>query len=206
MALLNAPFGLRAIRYLNGARWNGGTRTYFIPSSDTNAYAIGDPVKTLTGAADAAGVSAVTLGVAGDGAVLRGVLHSLGGTVFGGPNTDPSSQFATIIPATKTKGYYVQVVDDPMVIFEIMEFSGAGATNFTAADVGKNCNLKAGTNNGFISGWVLDDTAVSATTSTRQVRLLGLKEVAGGLNAFGNYVVWLVDINNHELKAAVAGV
>lgn len=199
----NAPFGLRPVQYFNGAKWNGQTRTYYIPSTDANAYSIGDPVKTLTGAADASGVPAVTLASAGDGNPLRGVILSAGGTVYGGPKADPANLDTTVIPASKTKGYYVDVVDDPWVIFEIMEFSGAGATNFTSADVSKNCNLKSGTNNGYVSGWVLDDTAVSATASTRQVRLLQLKQFKG--NAFGNYAIWLVTLNNHEFHAGVAG-
>jgi hypothetical protein len=205
MANINAPFGLRPVQYLNGAPWSGQTRTYFIYSSDSNAYAPGDPVKTSSGNADAGGnASGATIGVAGDSNALRGVVVSAGGTVFGGPYLDPSNLYTVVIPATKSYGYYVQVVDDPFVIFEVMEFSGTGSTNFTSADIGKNCNLKSGTNNGYVSGWVLDDTAASATTATRQVKLLGLAPRPG--NAFGNYAIWLVQINNHELKYYTAGV
>lgn len=204
MANSNRPFGLAPVKYRNGTPWFGAATQYYIPSTDTNAYAIGDPVKTLTNAADSNGVSAVTIAVAGDGQPLRGVIISAGGTAYGGPMVDPSNLNTTVIPASKLKNYYVMVVDDPNVIFEIQEFSGAGATNFTAADVGKNCNIKAGTNSGYLSGWTLDDTAASATTSTRQVRLLGLAQRRD--NVFGSYAKWLVYINNHEFSAAVAGV
>jgi hypothetical protein len=204
MANPNTPFGLRPVQYLNGSPWNGQARQYYIPSTDANAYAIGDPVKTLTGAADSNGVSAVTLATAGSGNAIRGVIVSAGGTVFAGPSLDTTSLETTVIPASKTKNYYVLVVDDPMVIFEIQEFSGSGSTNFTAADVGKNSNLKSGTNNGYISAWVLDDTAASATTAAYQLRLLGIAPRKD--NAFGSYCDWRVVINNHEFKAAVAGV
>lgn len=204
MANVNAPFGLRPVRYLNGAPWTAQVSQYFIPSTDANAYAIGDPVKTLTGAADANGVSAVTLASAGSGNAIRGVIVSAGGTVQAGPSLDPTNLDSTIIPASKTKGYYVLVVDDPQVIFEVQEFSGSGSTNFTAADIGKNTNLKSGTNNSYQSGWVLDDTAVTATTAAYQIRLLGLALRKD--NAFGNYAKFWVTINNHEFKAAVAGV
>jgi len=204
MANLNKPMGLVPYRYLNSTPWNGAGNVYFIPSTDGNAYAIGDPVATLTGAADANGVSAVTLATAGDGHPSRGVISSMGGTVEGAMYGDPNNLNITVIPATKTYGYYVMVVDDPDVLFLCQEFSGAGSTNFTAADIGKNCNLKAGTNNGFVSTWVLDDTAVSATNSTRQVKLMGIERVAN--NAFGNYCVFVVRINNHELNAGTAGV
>lgn len=204
MANINKPSGLSPVRHLMGGAMTGQGGTYFIPSTDTNAYAVGDPVKTLTNAADANGCSAVTIAVAGDSQVLRGVIVGMGGLIEAATGFDPDSLNTTVIPAIKTQGYYVLVEDDPYCIFEVQEFSGAGSTNFTAADIGKNCNLKAGTNNGFISGWVLDDTAASATTSTRQVRLLGIARRAD--NAFGNYCKYLVMINNHELKAAVAGV
>lgn len=206
MANVTKPSGLSPVRYLNGASWNGALNLYYIPSTDTNAYAMGDPVTTLTNAASAAGVSAVTLATAGTSNVLRGVLVTAGGVVDSGPFVDPANLNTIIIPATKTQNYWVGVVDDPMVIFEIQEFSGSGSTNFTAADIGKGCNLKSGTNNGFVSGWTLDDTAAASTASTRQVRLLGIKRTPAGDNAFGAFCKFLVLLNQHELKAATAGV
>jgi len=184
--------------------YNGQTRRYFIPSTDTNAYAIGDPVATLTGAGDTLGVSAVTLATAGASNALRGVITAMGGLAEGGPGGDLANLSLMAIPATKTKGYYVNVVDDPMVVFEVQEWGGASFTAFTAADVGKGCNLKSGANNGQISGWVLDTTAASSTSSTRQVRLLGLAR--RGDNVFGQFAKWLVLLNQHELKAATVGV
>jgi hypothetical protein len=189
---------------MNGNPYNGMGNVYYIPSTDTNAYAIGDPVKTLTGGADANGTSAALLAVAGDSQPIRGIIISMGGTVEGAMYGDPANLSTTIIPATKTQAYYVMVVDDPDVLFLAQEFSGSGSTNFTAADIGKNCNLKAGTNNGYVSAWVLDDTAVSATTSTRQVKLMGIQRTPD--NAFGNYCKFIVRINNHELNAGTAGV
>lgn len=204
MANINRANGLSPYRYMNSNPWNGAGNVYFIPSTDLNAYSIGDPVKTLTNAADANGTSAVTLAVAGDSQPVRGVIMSMGGTVEGAMYGDPANLNTTIIPATKTQSYYVMVCDDPDVLFLVQEFSGAGSTNFTAADIGKNANLKAGTNNGFVSGWVLDDTAVSATASTRQVKLMGIQRSAD--NAFGNFCKFIVRINNHELNAGTAGV
>lgn len=204
MANVNKPMGLSPVNYLSGARYNGQIRTYYIPATDTNAYAIGDPVATLTNGADVNGVSAVVLATAGASNLLRGVLCTLGGTVEGADFGDPTSPYATIIPATKTYGYYVGVADDPGIIFEVQEFSGTGSTNFTAADIGKGCNLKSGTNNGYVSGWVLDDTAASSTSNTRQVRLMGIRRTSD--NAFGNYCKFLVMINQHELNFPSSGV
>jgi hypothetical protein len=204
MANVNRPQGLSPYKYMGGSPYNGMGNVYYIPSTDNSAYAIGDPVKTLTNAADANGTSAVTIAVAGDSQPVRGVIVSMGGTVEGAMYGDPANLNVTVIPATKTQAYYVMVVDDPDVLFVCQEFSGSGSTNFTAADIGKNCNLKAGTNNGYVSSWVLDDTAVSATTSTRQVKLMGIMRTQD--NAFGAYCKFIVRINNHELNAGTAGV
>ena len=204
MANINRPQGLAPYVYLNANPYEGQFRMYYIAQSDTNAYAIGDPVKTASGLADANGVSGVTLAVAGDSQPIRGVIVSMGGTVEGGILGDPSNLNITVIPATKTYGYYVGVCDDADVLFLVQEFSGTGSTNYTSADIGKNCNLKAGTNNGYVSGWVLDDTAVSSTASTRQLKLMGIQRTPD--NAFGSYCKFVVRINNHELNGGTAGV
>jgi hypothetical protein len=190
--------------YLNANPYEGQGRVYYIPATDGNAYAIGDPVKTLSGGADANGTPAVTLAIAGDGNAIRGVIMGMGGTVEGATYGDPSNLNITVIPAAKNYGYYVMVSDDSDLLFLVQEFSGTGSTNFTAADIGKNCNLKAGTNNGFISGWTLDDTAVSSTAATRQVKLMCIQRTPD--NAFGSYCKFIVRINNHELAGGTAGV
>lgn len=201
MANRNAPFGLKPVSHLQGI-WNGQGRTYFIPSTDINAYAMGDPV-TLGGTSDGAGVPTVTLATAGStNLVLGSIMGMAGGKVFGGAiGVNPlGNQDATIIPATKTVGYYVEVADDSNIIFQVMEdFAG---TPLTATEVGLNASLKAGTNNGYISQWVLDN-GTEATTAALQLKLLGLAQLPN--NAFGIGAVWNVMINQHCFKAVVAG-
>lgn len=204
MANLNRPSGLSPVEHLQSNVWSGKINLYYIPSTDTNAYAIGDPVATLTNAGSALGVSAVTLATAGTSNVLRGVIVTAGGVVDSGPYVDPANLSTIIIPAQKTQNYWVGVVDDPYVIFEVQEWGGASFTALTAADIGKGINLKSGANNGYTSTWVLDTTAASSTANTRQVRLLGLVKRLD--NAFGQYAKWRVLLNQHELKAATAGV
>lgn len=210
MANPNRLQGLVPVDHLMGLPWNQKINLYYIPSTDANAYAIGDPVATLTGAANALGVSAVTLATAGSSNALRGVIVTAGGDAAqvadaSSPYVDPANLGTTIIPASKTKNYYVGVVDDPYVVFEVQEWGGASFTALTSADVGKGINLKSGANNGYVSGWSLDTTAASSTSSTRQVRLLQLARAPQG-NAFGQYALWQVLINQHEFKAATAGV
>jgi hypothetical protein len=197
MANANTPFGLAPVEYLGGAQWNGKARRYYIPSTDGNAFAIGDPV-VLAGDADSNGVASITLATAGS--AFLGCIVGMGGMAYGGPSVDPTNLNTTVIPATKTKAYYVLVADDPNIIFEVQEI-GTG-TALTSAAVGLNCNLVAAANSGYLSGWVLDNTT-EASTSTLDVKLLGLKQVPG--NAFGAYAKWLVLINNHVYRGGVTG-
>ena len=198
MANANRPSGLSPVRFLTGAAWNGQASTYYIASTDNNAFAIGDPVAS-SGSADSNGVPGITLATAGTGNPIRGVIVGLG--TQESLMADPSNLNTTVVPATKTKAYYALVADDPSIIFEVQEI-GTG-TALTAAEVGLNANLASGTNNGYLSGWVLDNSG-EAVGATIQVRLLGLARRQD--NAFGQYAKWLVKINNHELAAGTAGI
>ena len=197
MANAFRPMGLSPVKTLNSSPWNDQANLYYIAAADTNAYAIGDPVVS-SGSADSNGVPGVTVATAG--AALRGVIVGLGTTE--GLIANPSNLNQTIRPAgANASAYYAMVVDDPNVIYTVSEPNTGIA--LTAAAVGFNVNLVANANNGYVSGWTLNNTG-AAVTSTLQVKLLGLARVQG--NAFGNGAQWLVLINNHELKAGTAGV
>jgi len=198
MANQNTPFGLSPVEYLSGAKWNGQVRRYYIPSSDGNAFAIGDPV-VIAGGADAKGIASVTL--ATPGSAILGPIVGMGGLQYGGPSVDPTNLNTTVIPATKTKAYYVLVADDPNIIFEVQEI-GTG-TALTAAEVGLNANLVAATNSGYLSGWVVTNTT-EAGTATLDVKLLGLSQRDPN-NTFGAYAKWNVLINNHVYRPGSTG-
>ena len=203
MANVSRISGLAPVSYLNGSPWNGQAREYYIVSSDTNAYAIGDPVD-ISGGADGNGVQGVVLATAGNNSAANkavGAIVGTRGTKYGSGMVDPSGLDTIIIPATKTKNYYVMVADDPEIVFEIQE--GGTGTALAATEVGLNVDLASGTNNGYVSGWVIDNAATS-TSANYQLKLLGLSQRAD--NAFGAYAKWLVTINNHRRKLGVAGV
>lgn len=189
MANPDTPMGLAPVAFLNGSPWNGQARRYCIPASDTNAYAIGDPV-TLAGGADANGVATVVLMTPGSG--MLGAIVSAGGLSYGGPSADPTNLNTTVIPATKTKAYYVMVCDAQDVIYEVQEIDTG--TALAAVDVGLNTNLVAGTNSGYVSGWELGNAA-KAVTATLDVKLLGLAQIPN--NTFGDFAKWRVIVNNH---------
>ena len=200
MANANRPAGLSPVMYLNGAKWTGAGRVYCIPDTDdSNAYAVGDPV-VLAGSADSNGIPTITLATAGTGnAVLGPIVSPAGASLYGAPFGVPAD-IPVVIPATKSRNYYVLVCDDPNVIFEIQEDS-IGA-NLAADDVGTNVNLVAGANNGYISGWMLDSNSTGAG-ATIQTKLLQLSQTQP--NAIGQYAKWLVLINNHVYRGGTAG-
>ena len=200
MANADRPSGLSPVQYLSGAPWNGGGRIYCIPDTDdTNAYAIGDPV-VLAGGADTNGVPTITLATAGiTNSVLGAIVSGAGGPNYGGAYGVPADS-PIVIPATKSRSYYVLVADDPNIIFEIQEVSGG--TALTAAAVGLNAPLVSGTNNGYLSGWEVNN-AGEVTTATEQVKLLGLAQRSD--NAFGEHAKWLVLINLHCYRIGQVG-
>lgn len=203
MANVSKISGLAPVSYLNGSPWNGQAREYYIPSTNTLAFAIGDPVD-LAGSADAKGVPSITLATAGNNSGANRILGSVvgaGGSVYGAGLNSVNNLNTIIVPATKTQDYYVLVADDPNILFEIQE--GGTGTALAATEVGLNCDLASGTNNGYVSGWVLDN-AQTSTSANFQLRLWGLTQKPN--NAFGTYAKWLVSINLHRRQAGVAGV
>lgn len=204
MANRDKAGGLIPVQYLNGAKWNGGGRVYCIADTDdTNAYAIGDPV-TLAGSADGNGIPTITLATAGTGNLVLGpIVSGAGASVFGADFGIPQDS-PIVIPAVKSRNYYVLVCDDPNVIYEVQEDNDADT--IVAGDIGQNINLIAGTNNGYISTWELDSSS-TGSGATIQMKLLGLSQQGlPGVNAFGTYAKFLCLINHHQYRAGVAGV
>lgn len=206
MANVIAPNGFTVVK--NIANYTGQENVYFIPSTDTNQYGIGDAVKTVVGA-DANGIPAVTksTGVAGEyqRGVIVGVLpvQALANpSLLGIPLTLENIN----IPATKTVGYYVFVNDDPNAIYEIQD-DGLSALTATASNKNAAFTPTNPTAPVQISATVLS-TASVAVGATLPLKIMGLSQrPAGSGNTFGVNARWLVKFNLHDLCAAgVAGV
>jgi len=206
MANLNAPSGLSPVMYRNGNFWNGQVRIYAVAPSDTNAYAIGDVVKIVAGA-DTNGISTVTLATAG--ATVRGVIAGIsaaipmGGVLQGGPVINPNNLATVTRPAAAQSTYwYVSVVDDPDVIFEIQEvYSGTAGT---ATSTTKNANFvyaAPGTSN--LSGTTLDNTTF-ATTATLNLKIISAAQRVDNVPyTLGQR--WWVALNNHDFSGGTVG-
>jgi hypothetical protein len=209
MANISRPAGLSPLEYLDGNPWNGQALMCYIPQADTNAYAIGDPVtNNFSTTADSSGVPAVVLCTAGTGNTVLGPIVGMGGVIYGGPGTDPTSPNSAIIPATKTKAYYVLVATDPNLVYSIQE-GGSGNCLTAATAVWYNFNLKSGTNSGYVSGWTLDN-ASSGSGSTIQLQVIGAVQASDNLVpttavAAASYTRWKVRINNHAWNAGSTG-
>lgn len=199
----NTPFGLMPVGSFTGAPYMGRVTKYYIPSSDNNAYYIGDMVISLAGA-DAVGVPGVVkatgaqtprgiiVGMDVANVPTPGAAASLVGTDLG------LSQVS--IPASKARAYYVLVADDPNVVFFVQ---GDGtATNQTAANSNKNCSLTIAAPSTATmpnSATVVNSGTIN-TTNTLNVKLMGLAQIPG--NAFGTYAIWVAMFNLHELSGA----
>lgn len=214
MANTNTPFGLKPVKYHDGSPWNSAVNLYFIPSSDTNAYYIGDVVQGVAGGDPQTGLPAVTLyGTRGAGSTAgatRGVVVGFatavstpGGNLVGG--FDPNNLAIVYVPATKAYGYYVYVVDDPAVIYEVQCDSG----NFVAANYGKNAGLTIGlapTAPQNQSTTVLT-TASIAATATLPVKIFGGPNRPDNdlVSATNPYAKAYVTLNTADYGAGVNG-
>lgn len=194
MANADAAFGLRPVRYLSGAPYNGAANKYYIPSSDSDSAAyIGSLVK-LTGGADADGIPAVTANVSSGNAVV--------GVVVG---VMPVTADSTIYRENST-ARYVMVADDPDLMFEVQEDSVGGALAATAT--GGTCMLTGFTTGDTatgLSGIELDSSNLSETSDTDDdVRIIQLVQRAD--NEIGANANWLVRLNVHAYVNAGVGV
>jgi hypothetical protein len=201
MANINAPRGLVPVKYLDGSAWNGAANMYFIPSTDPNAMSPGDMVISAA-VSDGNGVMGITkaLGTSTIRGVIVGFFQSNPyNTSLLAPSLDLTLQN---IPATKTKSYYAMVVDDPNVMFEVMD---DGLSILTATAVNKNASMTVAnpTPPGQNSATVLT-TASVAVTQALNFRIMGL--VQRDDNTFGQFARWLVKPNQHELMGNTAGI
>lgn len=194
MANADAAFGLRPVRYLSGAPYNGAANKYYIPSSDTDSAAyIGSLVK-LTGGADADGIPTVTANVSSGEAVV--------GVVVG---VVPETADSKIYRANSTERY-VMVADDPALLFEVQEDSVGGALSATAC--GATCMLTGFTSGDTTTGLSaieIDSSNLSEASDTDDdVRIIQFVQRPD--NEIGINANWLVRLNVHAYVNAGVGV
>lgn len=191
MANADTPFGLRPVRYLSGAPYNGAVNHYSTATGDGTAIYLGDPV-TLSGSSQTInGNIYLDVDQAATGDIIVGVVIGV----------LPVTADSLIYRAASTQRILL-VADDPNLEFEIQEVSGG--TSLTANDLGLNANfvVAAGTAANGMSGVELNN-ATEAATNTLDLLITGFVNRVD--NAVGENAKWYVRINRHQFANQVVG-
>lgn len=171
MANADSPIGLRPIRHLSGAPYNGGGSLYSVAAADANVIAPGDPV-IVTGTSDANGIPEVTRATAGATNRITGVMIGITngeGTVL---------QNSTLSTAASTL-QYILVEDNPNVVYECQASGTIAATDLSNT---ANLLIPASTVDGKSATEIGTVTGL-ATGQVRLLRLVRSPNNALGLNA-----------------------
>jgi len=188
MANVDAPFGLRPVRYLSGAPWNGQARKYYVTATDASAIYIGDPVDFATIGADATGMYC---------AVKKATLADGNNTIGPVVAVEPSVSTDLVYRAASTTRY-VWVADDPNLVFECQ---GDSDTDVAITLMGRNTILIDGGGSTVtgLSGCEID---VSGATANASNMLLVLNLANRPDNELGQHAVCEVMLSLHRLRAA----
>ena len=182
----NVARGLVPYAFSWGEPYNGAVTVVYIPSSDTNAIYVGDPVVYTQSTADANGVPGVTIGQAGAHAisgVMVGVANNAGELVL------PVLQSTAVYRPAST-AQYLYMACDPNLLYWIQEDSSGGSMANTSGG-GQLANLVAGagsTYTGF-SGWQLQSSSLGSGAQLAVMQALQQVD-----NYIGNQAKWLVRV------------
>jgi hypothetical protein len=200
MANTNQPYGFLPIGTLGASEWSGKTNLYYIPSTDGSAYAPGDAVKAGSGG-DAAGVPVVVKSNGTD--AVRGVITNVllaipNNTSLQGKVLDDST---LLIPATKTRAYYVLVSDDPNTIYSVQGDASSANQVATACNLNASFTVTNPTTPSMVSASVLGGATIN-TTNSLNLKIMGLD--GSPANAYGAYARWKVKFNLIDTAAGYA--
>jgi len=192
MANKDASFGLKPVKMIGGAPYNGGQSRYRIASSYGTAIYQGDLVMQVTGG----GVE----------------IHAVGGTVpligvFNGCSyTDPTTGeqvFKNYYPAsTAASDIIANVIDDPMVVFEIQADEA-----FPVADLLGNFDTiktNSGSTKTGISGDEVD-VSTGATTATLPLKVIDISQDPNNQDVGSSNTNVYAVIQNHVFGVKAAG-
>lgn len=185
--------GLRPIKYLNGAKYNGQANLYFLPSGNGTATFVGDPVKadatadTVAAGGLALGIQSVIQAAAGD--AIIGVIVGFA--------IDPTNLNTPQYRAASV-GKYVYVADDPNLLFEVTTSNGT----LVVADVGVNASIAVGSGSTTTGASAVTlDVGTKNTTATLSLKIMGFTQRPDNDNTAAAAKV-VVKINNHQLGSS----
>ena len=162
MANVSRINGLRPVKHLNGAAWNGATEAFSFLTSDATAAYVGDLAK-VGGSADANGLAQAIRSTANADAHIGVIV----GFVPDYSNLNSPSGYRA---ASTARTAFVIV--DPSVVYEIQADAAT-----TVADVGLNVGVTftAGSATTGLSGLVAN-MASKATTATLPLKIIGVRQ------------------------------
>lgn len=184
MSNVNAPFGARVIKNLLQGADSCKVSHYFVEDSDVLVLRKGDFLKLVQGSGVYRNNSYYQIVTKADvGDTIVGVANS-----FGVNPLDLNTNYRKA-----STDSFVEVYDDPYVLFEIQTNGTASYTDF-----GKYADIEytAGSDIFGTSGMVIDQATVSP--SSGQVRILKASNAKN--NEIGAYTIFLCLINEHSYK------
>ena len=192
MANQDAAFGMKPVRMIGGAPYNGGQSRYRIAADYGTSIFQGDMVAAVTGGGVEVHADGGTVPIVG---VFNGCMY-----------TDPTSGeqiFSNYYPAsTDAADIIAFVIDDPMVVFEIQ-----AAIAFPIADLFGNFDIvytTAGSTKTGISGAELQVTD-GGTATTLSVKAIDISEDPANSDVAAAHTNVLVTIQNHLYGIKGAG-
>lgn len=220
MANVNRPNGFRPVRHLNGSMYNGQSNLYFIPSTDSNTYAVGDLVVFV-------GTTSSTVSQiwpnypVGLPIVARpataGTVPVLGAIV--GFLADPTNlQNSGFRPASNANGAYVWVADADDIVYEAQlcgsggaaiapNISAAAGTNYIGLNASPYIATAAASNFGAGLSNMMVDASTAAVTSTLALKIIRYSlRIDQDLSAAGIYPKVEVILNNPFMANLVTGI
>lgn len=192
MANLDRPSGLKPVKHLSGAPWNGKANIYYFKSDYNTAVFKGDIVK-LAGSADATGkFPSIEKSAAGD-VTNVGVVIGFGSH----PSLMANPDNLNMKYKAASTEMYALVVDDPFVIFEVQE---DGAIDVDAIGLAANFTDAGGDTTTGLSGIELDSSDIATDTAgnLRILRLVNRED-----NALGTNAKWEVLLAEHAYREQV---
>ena len=189
-------WGLRPVKHLGGAPWNGVTEKCYVGSDDGTALYIGQPVQISTDSSASDATAKYTSVLACDvidADIIYGVITSV----------DTCEDYSTIYRAASTERY-LNVVTDPTVIYHIR---GCGGGTPTAVFPFLNACMIAGTASTLtgLSGTMLDEGTTTPPSVDLSNPLIILRAANLPDNELGDNCIWEVMINTHQLRAGATG-
>ena len=199
MANLDAPRGLRPIRYLSGAPYCGAVSRYRKEASvilgvgDAVVHA-GSSSTAGTNNAPVDGVPLVTRAAAASG-TITGVVQ------FVEIDSGSADRFSQAKHMAAADTGYVYVADNPHLLFVIQEDSVGN--NLAVTDVGEGVDLAvddANVNTGYSVMEIDSSTSAAQIGNADQLRVMELDQRED--NTLGANADWVVMINEHTYNAA----